>query len=223
MNGILYIVSTPIGNLKDITHRAIEVLETADIIAAEDTRRTGRLLKHFEIKNKLIAYHDFNKEEKTPKLISALFKGENIALVSDAGTPGISDPGYYLINRAIENEIQVVPIPGASAILTALVGSGLPTDKFTFLGFFPKKEKKKEKTLEEIKDFSGTTIFYESPHRILKTLDFLSKNIPESRCCVGRELTKKFEEFIRGTVQQVNDNLKERKTIKGEIVLLVSK
>ena len=198
-------------------------METADIIAAEDTRRTGRLLKHFEIKNKLISYHDFNKEAKTPRLIEALFKGKNIALVSDAGTPGISDPGYYLINRAIENEIQVVPIPGPSAIITALVGSGLPTNKFTFSGFFPKKEKKKEKTLEEIKEFSGTTIFYESPHRILKTLDFLSKNIPESQCCVGRELTKKFEEFIRGTVQEVNDNLKERKTIKGEIVLLISK
>ncbi len=223
MSGILYIVSTPIGNLKDITLRAIEILKEADIVAAEDTRRTGLLLKNFEIKSKLTPYHDFNKESATPHLIRELLDGKIIALVSDAGTPGISDPGYHLIQKALEKEIQVTPVPGPSSILTCLVASGLPTDSFMFLGYLPKKDKKMNEILNLINTVKTTFILFESPLRIIKTMEHLSNNIPDYRCVIGRELTKKFEEFIRGTVSEIYNELKNRKNIKGEIVLLLHK
>ncbi|HDS09235.1 MAG TPA: 16S rRNA (cytidine(1402)-2'-O)-methyltransferase [Firmicutes bacterium] len=222
MTGTIFIVSTPIGNLKDITLRALETLKDADIIAAEDTRRTGILLKHFEIKTKLIAYHDFNKESITPKLIKEVLKGKNLALVSDAGTPGISDPGYYIVKSALEDGIPVIPIPGTSSILTALVVSGLPTDSFMFLGYFPKKEKRTKEIINLIKSVKTTFIFFESPHRMKKTMEHLSQKIPDYRCVIGRELTKKFEEFIRGSVSEITRLLLLRKNLKGEFVILLN-
>jgi len=213
---MLYIVSTPIGNLDDFTFRGIKSLQSVDLIAAEDTRRTGILLKHYNIKKKLISYNDHNKMRRIPHLINQLNDGAEIALVSDAGTPGISDPGYHLINAAIDADIKVIPIPGANAAISALVCSGLPTDKFEFRGFLPKKEGKKRSELLR----SGTLVFYESPHRIHKTLDMLAKISPQAKICIGRELTKKFEEFLRGTPSEVIEKIGTRK-LKGEIVLVV--
>jgi 16S rRNA (cytidine1402-2'-O)-methyltransferase len=217
---MLYIVSTPIGNLQDITFRAVETLKNVDLIAAEDTRRTKILLNHYEIKDKkMISYNDHNKMRRIPYLIEILKSGKEIALVSDAGTPGISDPGYNLINAAIDNEITIIPIPGASASLSALVTSGLPTDSFSFKGFLSKKEKKKIDAFNSIKD--KTVIFYESPYRINKTLDVLNKTLPTAKICLAREITKKFEEFLRGTPSEIISKIGER-TIKGEIVLVIN-
>lgn len=217
---MLYIVSTPIGNLQDITFRAIETLKNVELIAAEDTRRTKILLNHYEIKDKkMISYNDHNKKKRIPYLIEILKSGKEIALVSDAGTPGISDPGYNLINEAIDNEIAVIPIPGPSASISALVTSGLPTDSFSFHGFLSKKEKKKIDAFNSINN--QTAIFYESPHRINKTLELLNKIIPDAKVCLAREITKKFEEFIRGTPSEIISKIKDR-TIKGEIVLVIN-
>ncbi len=214
---MLYIVSTPIGNLKDITLRALDIMKEADLIAAEDTRRTGILLKHHGIKNRMLSYNDHNRQRRIPTLLKLLKEGKNVALVSDSGTPGISDPGYNLINEAIENNIPVSPIPGPTAAISALVCSGLPADAFEFHGFLPKKDGKKTELLKNIKK---TAIFYESPHRIAKTLLLLQKTIPEAKVCIARELTKKFEEFIRGKpgeiIKQIGD-----KELKGEIVLVI--
>jgi len=218
---MLNIVATPIGNLKDITYRAIEILKESDYILSEDTRRTGKLLKHYEIENKLISYNDFNKEKKTSHIIKDLKEGKNLSLVTDAGTPGISDPGFYIVRECIKNNIQVTSIPGACAAITAIVASGLPTDKFTFYGFLPKTSGKFEQIINEIKEREETAIIYESPHRIDKTLNRLSKLIPDAKIVIARELTKKFEEFIRGTPQQIIEQTKNR-TIKGEIVLLIN-
>lgn len=217
---VLYIVSTPIGNLGDISYRGLEVLKEADVICAEDTRRTKVLLKKYGIGTHMISYHDHNKEKVTPKIIAELQKQKNVALVSDAGTPGVSDPGFYLIRRAILEGIQVVPVPGASAVLAALVSSGLPTDKFCFLGFLPKG---KEKIKKAIKDMpSMTRIFYESPHRILKTLSILKEVIPDKQLVIAREITKLHEEFIRGSVKEVYEAVKNRK-LKGEMVLVIGR
>ena len=214
---MLYIVATPIGNLKDITLRALEILKQADLILAEDTRRTGKLLKHYEIKNKMLSYNDINKEQRTKKIIALLKQGEEIALVSDSGTPGISDPGFYIAREAIKNNIEISPIPGPTAFVAALICSGLPTDKFMFQGFLPKKQGQKTNIIKDIKQ---TTIFYESPHRIQKTLKLMQELIPDKDIVIARELTKKFEEFIRGKAKEVYAKLKN-KTIKGEIVLIV--
>jgi 16S rRNA (cytidine1402-2'-O)-methyltransferase len=217
---MLYIVSTPIGNLKDITYRAIETLRDVDLIAAEDTRRTKILLNHYEILDKkMVSYNDHNKMRRIPHLIEILKSGKDIALVSDAGTPGISDPGYNLINEAINEEICVIPIPGPSASISALVASGLPTDSFSFKGFLSKKEKKKIDAFNSIKD--DTAIFYESPYRINKTLDVLNKTLPNAKVCLAREITKKFEEFIRGTPSVIISKIGDR-TLKGEIVLVIN-
>ncbi|MDP7180841.1 MAG: 16S rRNA (cytidine(1402)-2'-O)-methyltransferase [Candidatus Woesearchaeota archaeon] len=219
----LYIVGTPIGNLKDITFRAVEILKSVDIVLAEDTRRTGTLLKEYGIKGKKqISYNDYNKERKTNPIIQMLEDGKEIALVSDSGMPGISDPGFYLVRECVKQNINVVPVPGASSILSALVCSGLATDKFCFLGFFPKKEKKKNEFIEGFKKTEGTIIFFESPHRIKKTLSLMNELIPNYNIVIARELTKKFEEFIRGTVTKVN-KLIENKVIKGEMVVLLNK
>ncbi|MCK4589067.1 MAG: 16S rRNA (cytidine(1402)-2'-O)-methyltransferase [Nanoarchaeota archaeon] len=215
---MLYIVATPIGNLKDITFRAIDVLRNVDLILAEDTRRTGILLKEYKIKGKMISFNDFNKEKKTASVIEMLKKGKEIALVSDAGTPGISDPGFYLVRECVKGGIKIIPVPGACALISGLVCSGLPTDKFSFFGFIPKKEGKKK---EFFKGVSGTTVFYESPHRLLKTLKLMNEMIPNKNVVIARELTKKFEEFIRGTVAEVYLELKDKK-IKGEIVVVIN-
>jgi len=217
----LYIISTPIGNIEDITFRAVRILTEADLILAEDTRRTGVILAHYKIKNKMDSYNDFNKEKKTSKIIELLRKGMDIALVSDSGTPGISDPGFYLVRECVRNNIQVIPIPGANALISALVCSGLPTDKFSFYGFLDKKEKKKRDFFNSIKEKKETIVVYESPHRLVKTLAIMNEVIPDKQLVIARELTKKFEEFIRGNVTEVYQRVKNR-TIKGEIVLVIN-
>ncbi|MBL7051179.1 16S rRNA (cytidine(1402)-2'-O)-methyltransferase [Candidatus Woesearchaeota archaeon] len=213
-------VSTPIGNLKDISLRAIEILNSVELIAAEDTRRTNVLLMHHDITNRLISFNDHNKEKTTPRLIQLLKQNKDIALVSDAGTPGISDPGFYLVREAVKENIQISPIPGPTAMISALICSGLPTDKFTFYGFLPKSTKKKIDIFNSLKTKKETAIFYESPYRIIKTIDVMNEIFPEKNIVLARELTKKFEEFMYGTVNELYKKLKD-KTIKGEIVLIL--
>jgi 16S rRNA (cytidine1402-2'-O)-methyltransferase len=216
---MLYIVSTPIGNLKDITLRAIDTLREVDVILAEDTRRTKILLNEYLVRDKrILSYNEINKTRRTQEAIELLKQGKDIALVSDSGTPGISDPGFFLVREAIKYNIQISPIPGACAFISALVCSGLPTDKFEFYGFIPKKQGQKKKFIQSIGE--KTAIFYESPHRIQKTLKLMAEAIPERNVVLARELTKKFEEFIRGTAKGVYSNLKDRE-IKGEIVVIV--
>ncbi|MBW2965534.1 16S rRNA (cytidine(1402)-2'-O)-methyltransferase [Candidatus Woesearchaeota archaeon] len=220
---MLFIVSTPIGNLKDITLRAIDTLREVDLILAEDTRRTGILLREYMIKDKqILSYNDANKTRRTKQAIELLKQGKNISLVSDSGTPGISDPGFYLVREAVKYNIQISPIPGPTAHIAALVCSGLPTDKFGFFGFLPKKDGRKRDVFEWISKTENLTfIYYESPHRIIKTLRLMDEIIPDKQIVIARELTKKFEEFIRGTVKGVYQKLKDKK-IKGEIVLIIS-
>jgi len=219
----LYIVATPIGNLKDITFRALDTFKDAEIILAEDTRRTSILLNHYGISHKkMISYNDFNKEKKTPSIIYDLKQDKNIVLVSDSGTPGISDPGFNLIRESIKNGISVIPIPGPTASIAALIGSGFATDSFVFYGFIPKKEKAKMDFFNNIKDNCKTTIIYESPYRLIKTLDIMKEIMPEREICIARELTKKFEEFIRGSVLDVYNKLKDT-SIKGEITIIINK
>ncbi len=218
--GVLYMVSTPIGNLGDITLRALEVLKQVDLIAAEDTRHTGILLKHYDLDKRLISYHDFNKRRTAPLLVEQLKAGKSVAVCSDAGTPGISDPGYYLVQLAIQNDIKVEPIPGASAFLSALVVSGLPTDRFVFEGFLAVKSGKRRRQLERLREEERTIILYESPHRFAKALDDMVDILGGRRLVVARELTKKFEEIIRGTPETIRERLGQRK-LKGELVVLI--
>lgn len=216
----LYLVPTPIGNLKDITLRAIEVLKTVDVILAEDTRTTGKLLKHLEIQRPLQSYHIFNEHKTVEKLIDRLEKGEVMALVSDAGTPGISDPGFLLVRAAKEAGLVVNCLPGATAFVPALVNSGLPNDRFTFEGFLPHKKGRKTR-IENLLEESRTMIFYESPHRLMKTLEQLAEAFgPERMASVSRELTKLYEENVRGTLEELITYYQEN-PIKGEIVLVV--
>jgi len=219
--GNLYIVATPIGNRDDITIRALNILEQADTIAAEDTRHTGRFLLHHKIKGNLVSYHEYNEKKRTPDLIKKLKQGLSVALVSNAGTPSVSDPGYCLIKAAIANNIKVVPIPGVSAAITALSAAGLPTDSFIFIGFLSKTKNKRCKQLRELANEQRTMIFYESPKRILKLLDEIKLIIGERYCVLSREMTKLHEEFIRDPVSEILQNLKARSAIKGEITLLV--
>jgi len=216
----LFVVATPIGNLEDITFRAIRILAEVDLIAAEDTRHTKILLTRYNINTQMTSYHKFNIKAKTPQLIDFLRQGKTIALVSDSGMPGISDPGYELIREAANQNIRVEPIPGASAAITALAVSGLPTDRFVFLGFLPKKPGKKRKTLENLKDETGSIIIYESPYRVVKTLQDIDQVLGDRSVSICRELTKKFEEIIRGKVGDVLEKLKDRK-VKGEVVVVV--
>jgi 16S rRNA (cytidine1402-2'-O)-methyltransferase len=219
---MLYIVATPIGNLGDITLRAVETLTSADFIIAENPAHTGKLLHHLHIpKKEMMQFADHNEMRALPKLIERL-KTQNGALVSDAGTPGISDPGFRLVRACIEQNISVVPIPGASAAVAALSASGLPTDKFLFVGFLPKTEPKLLRILEEAKTTESTLVAYESPQRIQKTVSTIARTIPEAHIVVGRELTKMHEEFIRGNANTVSQELNTKQTIKGEIVLLIS-
>jgi 16S rRNA (cytidine1402-2'-O)-methyltransferase len=222
MNGILYIVPTPIGNLEDITLRAINVLKSVDLIACEDTRQTLKLLSHLGVSKQLISFYSYNQNARIPNIIKSLTIGKNVALVSDAGTPAVSDPGYLLVKEAIANNINVVPLPGATAITTALVASGLPTYNFIFLGFLKRKTGKMKKELQAAMKLNTTVIFYESPHRIIKTIETLAQVFGmTAQVCLAREMTKKFEEFIRGTADEVLANLKNRKEILGEFVVLV--
>ncbi len=219
--GTLYIVSTPIGNLEDITLRALRILKEVDLVAAEDTRHTGLLLKHFGIQTPLTSYFQGNEFKKKEFILSRLRQGDRVALVSDAGTPGISDPGFRLIQTAIENQIPIVPIPGASAVIAALSVSGLPTDAFLFKGFLPHKSKKKRDLLEELKEVRETLIFYESPHRIRETLKDIFEILGDREMALTRELTKIYEEILRGKASQIQTQIGERQ-LKGEITLVLS-
>ncbi|WP_454288475.1 16S rRNA (cytidine(1402)-2'-O)-methyltransferase [Rhizobium arsenicireducens] len=217
----LYLVATPIGNLGDITLRALETLAGADVLACEDTRVTRVLLDRYGIRNRPYSYHEYNANEAGPKLIAALQAGKSVALVSDAGTPLVSDPGYRLGQLAIEASLRVVPIPGASAPLAALVGSGLPNDAFLFAGFLPVKDKARHDRLAELRDVPATLIFFESPHRIGDTLVAAAQELGAERLgSVCRELTKTFEEFRRGTLQELADHYAD-KAVKGEVVLVI--
>ena len=217
---MLYVVATPIGNLGDITFRALEALKNADVVAAEDTRHSGILLKHFEIKKPLASYHEHNEAMRTAQLVERIAAGENVALITDAGTPGVSDPGARLIRECIKRELPFTIIPGPSSILTALVGSGFPAEKFFFGGFLPVKSGQRERELRTAADRKETTIFFESPYRILKTLDACAGILPRRELCVARELTKRFEEFRRGTARELLAHYQARPP-KGEIVLVV--
>ena len=217
--GTLYLVATPIGNLDDITYRAVKVLRAVDLIAAEDTRKTKILLDHYAISKPMMSYFNFNERQRTPQLIERLLQGQSIALVTDAGTPGISDPAYYIVRSALETAIPIVPIPGPSAFVSALIVSGLPTEKFVFEGFLPVKKGRKTR-LGILSAEPRTIILYESPHRILKTLEEIRSTFGERDVVVARELTKKFEEIVRGPVSTVLSKISSKPT-RGEYVLLV--
>jgi 16S rRNA (cytidine1402-2'-O)-methyltransferase len=219
--GTLYIVSTPIGNLEDITLRALRTLKEVDLIAAEDTRRTGLLLKHFGIEKPLTSYFEGNELKKRELILSRLRQGEDVALVSDAGTPGISDPGFRLIRLTIENEIAIVPIPGPSAVIAALSVAGLPTDAFFFKGFLPHKSKKRRDLLSQMEDLRETLVFYESPHRLSESLKDILEILGDREIVLTRELTKMYEEVLRGQVSAIRNQIGEGK-LKGEITLVVS-
>jgi len=219
--GTLYVVATPIGNMDDITLRALNVLDQVDLIAAEDTRHTGKLLKHHKIKSRLISCHEHNEKERTPLLIERIESGLSIALVSNAGTPTVSDPGYMLLQSAVEKGIRVTPIPGASAVVAALSISGLPTDSFIFIGFCAKKKAKRLKQLQELADEKRTLIFYESPGRILAFMEELADAMGDRYGVLCREMTKLHEEFLRGRLSELIDSLSHRPAVKGECTLLV--
>jgi 16S rRNA (cytidine1402-2'-O)-methyltransferase len=221
--GILHLVSTPIGNLEDITLRAVRVLREADLIACEDTRQTRKLLDHFGIAKPMVSYHEHNETARARELVERLTAGEEVALVSDAGTPLLSDPGYRLVQAAIAAGISVVPVPGPSAALAALAASGLATDSFRFCGFLPARSGARRKALEALSAESGTLIFYEAPHRILEALEDVEAVLGARQVVVARELTKIHEEFLRGTASEVRAQLAARPSVKGEITLLVGK
>lgn len=220
MQPALYLVSTPIGNLKDITLRAVEILKDVNIVASEDTRKTRILLSTYNIKKPLVSYYEHNKELRTPEIISRIKSGQSVALVTDSGTPGIQDPGFYLVREAIGNGIDVIPIPGPSAFVSALVSSGFPTDRFSFEGFLSRRRGKRRKRLQEVADYRGSLIFYESPHRLLVYLEDVLKVLGNRRIAVARELTKKFEEINRGTVEEMIRYFTENSP-RGEFVIVV--
>lgn len=218
--GTIYIVPTPIGNLEDITYRALKVLQSVAVIAAEDTRNTKKLLHHFKIETALTSYHEHNKEMKEAPLLARLQAGESVALVSDAGMPAISDPGYELVRAAIRQEIPVVVLPGATAALCALAGSGLPTTAFTFYGFLPRKKKEKENALAQLKQQRETLLFYESPFRVKDTLSVMQQVFGDRQIAIARELTKRHEEYLRGSISEIIDVIAERQP-KGEFCIVV--
>ena len=220
MSGKLYICPTPIGNLEDMTYRTVRILNEVDLIAAEDTRHSIKLLNHFEISKPLTSYHEHNKDSKGGYLINKLLDGENIALISDAGMPGISDPGEDIIKQAIEHNIEIEVLPGATASITALVGSGLETAKFAFEGFLDRDKKVRRNQLEELKEERRTIIFYESPHRLKDTLKDMLKVLGNRKIAVNREITKKYQEIIREDIETVI-NVFNEKEVKGEFVLIV--
>ena len=220
----LYLVATPIGNLEDITLRALRVLKEVDLIACEDTRQTLKLLSHYGIHTRTVSYHEHNEMTKAAELVVNLEGGAKIALVTDAGMPGISDPGFRLIALAIRHHVPVIPIPGASAFLAALVASGLPTDSFRFSGFLPSKAGQRRKVLESVKASPRTQVFYEAPHRLLETLSDISELLGSDRhVVVAREVTKLHEEFLRGRAGEILEQFKSRGGVKGEITLLIAK
>jgi 16S rRNA (cytidine1402-2'-O)-methyltransferase len=222
MLGTLYLVATPIGNLSDITHRALEVLRDVDLIACEDTRHTHKLLSHYGITTKTVSYHQHNEQQRTAQLIDQLQQGHNIAIVSDAGTPSISDPGFRLVRAAIENEVTVVPVPGPSALISALIAAGLPTDEFFFAGFLPARSNARRARLSELQSVPGTLIFYEAPHRLAGTLKDAYEILGERDAVVARELTKVHEEIRRGRLSELSNHYQSAEP-RGEIVVLIDR
>jgi len=218
--GTLYLVATPIGNLEDITLRALRTLKECDVVAAEDTRRTGQLLKHFGISKPLLSYFQFNEARRSEEIIERLGRGEKVALVTDAGSPGISDPGERVVRAAIAAGFRVESVPGPSALIAALTASGLPADEFHFIGFLPHKSGQRRKKLESLGGFEGTLVLYESPYRVEKLLGELNELFPNRLVVLARELTKKFEEFLRGTPAELLEMARNR-SLKGEFVVLI--
>ena len=223
VSGTLYIVATPIGNLEDITFRAVRVLGEVDLIACEDTRQTRKLLDRYSIARPLVSYHEHNEQARSADLLRELESGKNIALVSDAGTPLIADPGYRLVEQARELGISVCPIPGASALVTALSASGLPTDSFTFHGFLPAKKGQRRRVLEGLRASQATLVFYEAPHRILETLEDIQEILGPRPVVLAREVTKLHEEFLRGPAAEIREALEKRPSVKGEITVMIGK
>jgi 16S rRNA (cytidine1402-2'-O)-methyltransferase len=220
MAGILYIVATPIGNLEDITLRALHILKEVDLIAAEDTRHTQTLLRHYDIRTRLTSYHDHNERTKAQPLVQGLLSGKNIALLSDAGTPAISDPGYRLVVEAIRAGVRVVPLPGASALAAVLSASGLPTDRFVFEGFLPAKRQERKAKLQMLRPESRTLVFYEAPHRLKESLADMEQIFGDRPIIIGREISKVHEEFLRGTIRELTHRIAEQ-SVKGEITIVV--
>jgi len=223
VHGELFIVATPIGNLEDITQRAVRVLREVDLIACEDTRHTRKLLNHFGIDKPAISYHEHNERERAEELCELLESGKNVALVSDAGTPLINDPGYRIVTAAIERGIRVIPIPGPVAFIAALAASGLPTDEFFFGGFLPARANPRRAKLEELRSIRATLVFYEAPHRIAAALKDAAEALGNRRSVVARELTKLHEEFVRGTLNELVEQFSKAGTARGEMVLLISR
>jgi 16S rRNA (cytidine1402-2'-O)-methyltransferase len=218
--GTLYLVATPIGNLEDITLRALRVLRECDVVAAEDTRHTGQLLRRFEIVKPLLSYFQFNEARRSEEIIERLKRGEKVALVADAGSPGVSDPGERVVKAAVAAGLRVEPVPGACALVAALTASGLPTDEFHFIGFLPHKPGQRRRKLESLKSFDGTLVLYESPYRVEKLLGELNEVFPDRSVVLARELTKKFEEFLCGKPAELLGTIRKR-NLKGEFVVLV--
>ena len=219
--GKLFVVGTPIGNLADITYRAVDTLNSVDFIFAEDTRVSKKLLNHYNIDKKIYSYHDHSKDSEVEKLTNLLESGNDVALISDAGTPTVSDPGYRLIRECVKKGVDIVPIPGPSAVTTALSVAGLPSDSFTFVGFLPQK-KGRIKKIEQLSEINNTIILFESPHRLLKTLNQLFEILGNRQVAIGRELTKLYEEIIRGNLKDVIQEF-SKKSVKGEIVIMIGK
>jgi len=223
MPGTLYLVATPIGNLADITHRALQVLQDVDLIACEDTRHTHKLLKHYGINTKTISYHEHNEQQRAEQLIDLLKQGSDIAVVSDAGTPAISDPGFRLVRAAIQSDVMVVPVPGPSALISALIAAGLPTDEFFFAGFLPSRANARRTRLSELRSVPGTLIFYEAPHRLATTLRDAFEILGERESVVARELTKLHEEIKRGRLSELSGHYADQEAPRGEIVVLIDR
>jgi 16S rRNA (cytidine1402-2'-O)-methyltransferase len=220
--GALYLVATPIGNLADITHRAIDVLNNVELIACEDTRHTRKLLQHYGIGTRTVSYHEHNEQERARQLIELLRDGKDVAVVSDAGTPSISDPGFRLVRAAIENDVQIVPVPGPSALISAVIAAGLPTDEFFFGGFLPARSNARRTRLTELRSVPGTLIFYEAPHRLAETLRDALETLGEREAVVARELTKLHEEIRRGRLSELAEHY-SKEDPRGEIVLLIDR
>ncbi len=219
--GKIYLVPTPIGNMGDITERALKVLGEVDIVACEDTRHSGSLLKKLGLKKRLISYHNFNEAARARQLIAQIVDGISLAVVTDGGSPGISDPAYRIVRTAIENDVEIVPLPGPTALIPALTASGLPTDRFFFEGFLPPRQVARRKRLEQLKPLTHTLVFYESPHRVMKTLQDINEVLGPREMCLAREISKKFEQFLRGKTADVISRL-SKNPVKGEIVLVIS-
>ena len=223
MTGTLYLVATPIGNLADITHRALQILKDVELIACEDTRHTRKLLQHYGIETKTVSYHEHNEQQRAGELVELLKQGSDIAVVSDAGTPAISDPGFRLVRAAIENEVPVVPVPGPSALISALIAAGLPTDEFFFAGFLPSRSNARLARLAELRSVPGTLIFYEAPHRLATTLTDALEILGEREAVVARELTKLHEEIRRGRLSELAAHYASAENARGEIVVLIDR